>query len=709
MIHSESENQTIGKQSQKYSPKSSLWKIGLIQTILLSLLGIIAVRLVYLQLVIKNDLQLQARRQYESRIELKPKRGAIYDVNNLALASSAISYSYAIDPKTAVNPEQVARIAAFVSGDSASVWLEKIKSCKTSFLWLFRGRETPIPELETLLRQGVIRIVEPRRRYPFREIGGQVVGTANVDNIGVSGVEVVADSLLRGKPGYAVMLRDGRGTIRSALDVSNSPPSNGANIIVTLDMRLQQIAEYELRKGIETSQASSGIVIAIEPSTGEIRAICSYPTFDPTSTSKLLSDATRIRGISDMYEPGSTFKIVASAALLEEKMIAPSDSVYAENGVYRVGNFEVKDTHPLGMITFRQALEQSSNIVFAKETMKIPDGKFYKYARDFGFGVLSGIDLPGEISGVLKKPRQFDKTSKMFMGYGYELSASALQITDAYAALANGGVLMKPYIIKKVISDDGQNVFTAKPQAIRRVVSAATTAALTNMLTGVVENGTGSEAKIAGLEVAGKTGTAQQVVEGIYSKEAYTASFAGFFPAKNPKLVMVIMLDHPKSDIYGGKTAAPIFRKIAERWAGGIGVENAEKQQNQQFSIDSTIVPEVRGIISSGADDILHGNGLRMMKQYDGIVVRQNVQPGIKVRRGSSIIVETRPIMTETSKNFQKQNMTFSKPDVRGISLRRALAILHNSGVMVKATGRGKVVNQIWKSDSSFCTVECKN
>lgn len=704
MIQSATESPEIPKKSGKPAGKTHLWKIGFLQTFLLSLLALIVVRLFYLQIVQSSDLQIQARRQYESRIELKPRRGTIYDRNFKELATTEISYSYAIDPKMGNNPGAIATVLARITKDSASVWQAKIQSCTTSFLWLLRGVSGPIPELDSLKSQGIIRIAEPRRRYSYGSIAGQIIGASNVDNIGISGVELAFDTILRGKPGFAMMLRDGRGSVRSALGVPGSPPANGADVVTTLDIHLQQIAEYELQRGIEDAQAVSGIIVAMEPSTGEIRALCSFPPFDPNASGASLPDATRIHAVSDMYEPGSTFKIVAAAASIEEGVISPADTVDGEGGVYRVGNFEVKDSHPLGKVTFRQALEQSSNIVFAKQVKKIPDGKFYKYARDFGFGVVTGIDLPGEVTGVLKKPKQFDNTTKMFMGYGYELSASALQIANGYSVIANGGVMMKPYIVKQIRSDDGQEYFSAKPQIVRRVISSETAKTLTSMLRGVVERGTGIEARVPGLNIAGKTGTAQQVIEGVYSKQAYTASFVGFFPAESPELVVVIMLDRPQTDIYGGKTAAPIFRRIAERWIGGNGTElSAEKTIATQP--DSAIVPEVRGLSDESAQKLLHTNGLRMKTTTMGIVVRQDLPAGTKVQKGRELTLETQPLHSQSSNN----PLSPLRPDVRGVPVRRALTILHNAGVMVKVFGKGKVVQQTWSGTEKapMCSIEC--
>lgn len=704
MIQSATESPEIPKKSGKSAGKTHLWKLGLLQTSLLCLLALIVIRLFYLQIVRSSDLQIQARRQYESRIELKPRRGTIYDRNGNALATTVMSYSYAIDPKMGSNPAAIAKVLARVTKDSASVWQAKIQSCTTSFLWLLRGVSAQIPELDSLKSQGIIRIEEPRRRYSYGSIAGQIVGASNVDNVGISGVELAFDTILRGKPGFAMMLRDGRGSLRSALGVPGSPPANGADVVTTLDIRLQQIIEYELQRGIEDAQAASGIVVAIEPTTGEIKALCSFPSFDPNAPGASSPDATRIRAVSDIYEPGSTFKIVGAAASIEEGIISPADSVDGEGGSYHVGDFEVKDSHPLGKVTFRQALEQSSNIVFAKQAKKIPDGKFYKYTRDFGFGVVTGSDLPGEITGVLKKPKQFDNTTKMFMGYGYELSASALQIANGYAVVANGGVMMKPYIVKEVRSDDGLEYFSAKPQIVRRVISSETAKTLTDMLRGVVERGTGVEARVPGLNIAGKTGTAQQVIEGVYSKKAYTASFAGFFPAEAPKLVVVIMLDRPQTDIYGGKTAAPIFRRIAERWIGGTGTEVATGKPTTTQP-DSAIVPEVRGLSDENAKQLLHTNGLRMKPMTAGVVVRQDLPPGMKVERGHEIILEAQPFRSQSG----NQQQPLTRPDVRGIPVRRALTILHNAGVMVKVFGNGKVVKQTWSGTEKapVCSLEC--
>lgn len=325
------------------------------------------------------------------------------------------------------------------------------------------------------------------------------------------------------------MKRDAVGNLYPTVEMSDKHIVKGDNVALTLDIELQRIAEYELAEGIMESHAEGGTVIAIHPATGEVLAMASYPTFDPNHNNNILPEAMRLQGITDIYEPGSTFKLITACALIEEGILKPDSKVNGMGGSYRIGNYEIKDSHPMYKMSFSEALEQSSNIVFAKNSDNLSSDKFYKYARDFGFGIFLGIDLPGEVSGILKKPSAFDASTKRFMAYGYELGATALQVVNAYATVANRGIMMRPYVIKSIIDNDGGTIMYNKPQRIRSVISNKTSMIVKDMLCGVVDRGTGQEAKIDGIRIAGKTGTAQQLIDGKYSKQAYTASFAGFF------------------------------------------------------------------------------------------------------------------------------------------------------------------------------------
>jgi cell division protein FtsI (penicillin-binding protein 3) len=473
-----------------------------------------------------------------------------------------------------------------------------------------------------------------------------------------------------------------------------------------------------LAEGIMESHAEGGTVIAIYPSTGEILAMASYPTFDPNHNNNILPEAMRLQGITDIYEPGSTFKLITACAMIEEGILKPDSKVDGMGGTYRIGNYEIKDSHPMYKMSFSEALEQSSNIVFAKNSDNLSSDKFYKYARDFGFGIFLGIDLPGEVSGILKKPSAFDASTKRFMAYGYELGATALQVVNAYATVANRGIMMRPYVIKSIIDNDGGTILYNKPQRIRSVISNKTSVIVKDMLCGVVDRGTGQEAKIDGIRIAGKTGTAQQLIDGKYSKQAYTASFAGFFPADNPKIAMIVMLHRPKTDIYGGKTAAPIFRKIAQKWitASKLPInENLTDQELMQSKlIDSALVPDLRGISVEKAREMVHSIGLRLPRNAEGIIIEQYVPKGFWLKKGTDIPIKTGDaskkktmILTDNSQKNIPGNQI--RPNVKGMSVRRAMSVLHSAGYQVRVIGQGKVIGQVYnKAGKKECILSCE-
>lgn len=697
-------------------------RIALVLLGFLLLYLLVLMRMFYIQIIRASEFQALARRQYEAKITLQPQRGPIYDRNGRVIATTVRSISYAVDARMLRNRQAIAQALALATGDSLEYWSRKVNNAKGSFTWLARGLLAHHPALDTLQDPGLLRINEPRRSYVYGGAGAQVIGLTNIDNKGLAGIELMLDSVLRGKSGTVIMQRDGLGNLRPTVDVPITPALNGKAVQLTLDMELQRIAEFELAAGIEEAQAEGGTVIAIEPSTGEIMAMASYPGFDPNHPGTARPEATRLQGITDMYEPGSTFKLITAAAALEEKIISAEDTVDGMGGMLKIADYEIKDSHPLGRIPFKVALEQSSNIVFAQLSRRIPDDKFYKYARDFGFGILLGIDLPGEVPGLMKKPREFDATTKNFMAFGYQLGATALQMASAYATLANKGVMMRPYVVKAVYTmaeQDKEAVFTAAPQTIRRVISEESATKLTDMLCGVVDQGTGIEARIPGIRIAGKTGTAQQLVDGAYSRQAYTASFAGFFPADNPRIAMLVMLHRPQTDIYGGKTAAPIFRKIAQKWitASQLDFEHTDEDLIRTRALDSALVPDIRGMAVEKARLILLAAGLRPSGSSHGTVFLQDPPAGGWAWKGSTVTISAKlmyappqaTLQDTISQSAKKLQSDPNRPDVKGMTIRRALALLHAAGISVKVNGHGKVKEQIWgKTRKKECIIYCE-
>ncbi len=644
-------------------------------------------RLFWVQVIEGARYREVAKRQYESKVELRAQRGTFFDRNGRDIAGMMNTTSFAADPKVIEDPQLVAQLLATAAGDSAQVYLEKIRTTEGRFVWLARGVNAVLyPDLDTLKDAGLIRVSEPKRNFLYGNVAAQVLGTTDIDNKGLTGLELQYNSELRGESGFVIMQRDGRGRLRPGVNPERKPPRNGNGLKLTIDIELQRVAEQELRRGVRETGAESGTVIAIEPSTGDILAMASMPTFNPNRLDRASSAAIRIRGITDQYEPGSTMKAVTAAALLEEGKVSPNDQVDGHGGTYDIPGHVIRDDHAMGTTTFRIALEQSSNIIFANEAQKLDPRTYYKYVRDFGFGIPTGIDLPGEIRGLLKRPNEFDENTQYFMAYGYELSATAIQVLNAYATIANGGVMMEPRTVLSVISPKGEVLREMAPQKIRRVISEETAATLTDMLVGVVESGTGKNAHIPGVRVAGKTGTAQQLEGGSYSRKAYTASFVGYYPADDPQVCMIVMLDKPRTSIYGGSTAAPIFRRIVQKTMTMLDLDDRTRTLiAASADADSVAVPDVRGLRLGTADTVLARLGLDLEVDVDtGLIVDQRPGPGTRVERGADIAVSLAAGIPD------------EHPDVRGLTLRRAISILQNAGYQVRVEGSGRVVDQVY-------------
>jgi len=692
----------------------------------LALFSLLLIRIFYVQVIKADEIMKASKGQHMVPVQLQAKRGEILDRNGRVIVANVKATSYAIDITKLKNKKGIAMALYLAIGESPEYWQQKIEQGTGQYTLLARDVTARHPMLDTIKDPGFIRQPTYKRSYVYGSGAAQVVGFTDTEKKGLAGLELMLDSLLRGVDGKTFMRRDAVGNLFYSHEIPVLAPIDGHSTMVSLDIELQRIAEYELSEGIRTSQAEGGTVIAIEPSTGEILAMASWPTFDPHDRKSATPDAIRLRGITDMFEPGSTFKLVTACAALEEGIIKPESMVNGMNGSLKIGDYEIKDSHPIGKVRFTEALEQSSNIVFAKLSDRIDDFKFYKYSRDFGFGIVLGIDFPGEVAGILKKPKQFSNTTKKFMAYGYELGATALQMVNAYSTIANGGIMMRPFLVKKVLGPDGDVIAETKVQRIRTVLSQRTAKVMTSMLTRVVEFGTGKEAQISGLPIAGKTGTAQQLVNGQYSKQDYTASFVGFFPADAPKIAMIVMLHKPKASIYGGTTSAPIFKKIAQKWitASRIPVSDIEESNAllRKRVQDSSIIPDLRGLSLENAKELLHGLGLRIKGPSEGTIISQSKKPGTWLEKGRHVEVQTNSMSDgeSQSKSFviNQSNMKIPDtkqkspiklkpmPDVRGMSVRRALSVLHSSGYTARLVGKGKVVSQLKsKSDPKECVL----
>lgn len=687
-------------------PKEAWGRILILKISLILFFGVIAARLVQIQIVDSSKYKEIARHQYESPVKLPAARGNIYDRSGNILVSNTMYVSFAADPKiVGENADIVAEKFAQTFGKMKSFYLKKLQTPKR-FVWLER-RAAPVFSQKLLVEkmEGVIALNEWKRLYHYDGVAGQLLGFTDIDNNGLSGMELQMDKELRGRDGYVILQRDGLGRQRPAVDYPRVEPVNGNNVVLTIDLAYQSIAEEELKKGVERSQAESGLVVMLDPRTGEILAMAQYPQINPNDFTKCDFKDQRLRSVTDMFEPGSLFKIVTASAALEHHIVKLDQKFFAEHGEYRVPLVGrkvriIRDAHDYDWLTFQEAMEVSSNIVMAKVSNEIGAERFYQSATDYGFGVTTGVDLPGEVRGELKPPEQWSGTTLNTISYGYEVGVTPLQVVCAYAAVANKGIKTKPYIVKKVINESEEEIRETKPQMVQRVVSEETTRRLTEFFEGVVERGTATSAKISGVRIAGKTGTSKRFQNGRYEEGNYTSSFVGYFPADDPEIVCLVMLDNPSMGGYfGGVISAPIFKAIGEKIINtpnsfpmkqqGILLSKGKSPQTERHGEELHVVPDVTNIKFEVAKKILEQYNFSLETLGEGeLVLRQVPAPGETLGPG-----QTFKLFLTADNSPMASNYTIM-PNLQGLSVRRAVNRLILNKLDVTVTGSGVVLAQ---------------
>ncbi len=525
-----------------------------------------AARLFFIQLFQSKFLSGIANKQHNLFVELEPRRGAIYDCNLKPLAVNISTDSLYASPSgmTARDKETAIKKLMPILNVNYSYLKERLGR-KKAFVWLARKITPEQGEaVKKLNLKGIGFIKESKRCYPNRYLASHIIGFAGLDNTGLEGLELYSDKYLKGEPGWAVMLRDAR---QRKLDIYDRmvSPRDGQDLVLTVDEVIQYIAERELEKAFKQYHAKGASIIVMDPYTGKILAMANRPTFDLEGFSAADKDSKRNRALCDLFEPGSVFKIVTLSAAIEEKKVSEEDRFFCENGAYRVANHILHDHQKHGWLTFREIIEESSNIGTTKVAQILGPDIVYKYVKLFGFGAKLGVDMPGEISGISKEPRLWSKTSIGAVPIGQEVGVTALQLACAISAIANGGQLMQPYIINEIRDKQGQTIKKFSPTVIRKVISPDTAARVRKVLTGVVEHGTGRMAKLEGFfSAAGKTGTAQKLEpDGSYSHDNFVASFIGFAPAEEPLLAIAVIVDDPRPVYFGGVVSAPVFKSVA--------------------------------------------------------------------------------------------------------------------------------------------------
>ncbi len=635
-------------------------RINFLCYFLIALFLIVLVRSYHLQVVQSKKLSALAERQIQRIMPLEPRRGILYDRKREEMAITMEVDSVFAQPDKITNADSVALRIAPILGKKPEILIKKLKEDKP-FVWLERGvTSDQRVAIERLNLDGVDFLKEAKRFYPQAGgIAAHVIGFAGVDSKGLEGVELGYDEFIRGEPGYILISKDARGRPISAENLQFRHSEEGCEIVMTLDKNIQYIVEKELKKAIQSRAAKGGLAVVINPRTGEILAMAVQPSFDPNQFSSIPAYLRKNRSITDTFEPGSTFKVFLLAAALEERVAAPSDVFFCENGVLTVGGRVIHDVHKYGWLSLGEIVKFSSNIGASKVGRKLGRVKFYQYLKGFGFGGKTGIDLPGEVSGFLPPAPYWSEVGLANISFGQGVSLTALQLTTALSAIANGGLLMKPHVVRAVLGHQGHILKENRPKVLRRVISPETAKTVTSILKTVMEEGgTGKAAAPSGYEAAGKTGTAQKALpNGRGYSDKRVGSFIGFAPAENPQIVISVIIDEPRGVSYGGVVAAPAFKAIAEQVLPLMGVypkgiaylsrADIQNMPDQGKEIVSSAPVKEDGLVEPGIMPDFSGQTMRQVLQTakkldlhlkfvgSGRAVAQTPPPG-QVLQGSS-------------------------------------------------------------------------
>ena len=595
--------------SSAMDPRTVKWiriRVIMLACMLVPMFSGLFYRAVSLQIFDGKKLESLARDQYLREVTLPGRRGAIYDRRGAALAASVDVDSIYVDPSELTDlKKDSAALANAIKAEPAKV-LATLSASK-HFAWVKR-RASPGEALavKALGLPGIGFTKEARRFYPQRELAAHLIGFSGMDGEGLEGVELALDAMLKGKPQSVAGFRDARGRAAIIEGTIPSEELEGSSVTLTIDRAVQYLTEKALADAVTKANAQAGSAVVLDPATGEILALANVPTFNPNEPARYQKQALRNRALSDQFEPGSTFKLFTISGALEEKAVKATSTFYCEKGRYQIGRHAIHDHGGYADLDVGKILQVSSNIGTAKIAEKLGRERLQAYQKAFGFGEKPNTGLSGEAKGQLPFPRA--DISLATESFGQGVTASAVQIAAGVGAIANGGVLMHPYLVSKVVDPDGEVVLLRGPEKIRQVISRATSQEMLRLMRLVVEKeGTAPLARMDEYEVAGKTGTAQKVdpVTGSYSVDKRTASFVGVVPADAPRLVILVVIDEPKGDVYGGLVAAPAFKEIAQGALAHLGVPPSKplvaKADGKDRKEPEKVVQESRNPALAGA------------------------------------------------------------------------------------------------------------
>ncbi|HUJ32026.1 MAG TPA: penicillin-binding transpeptidase domain-containing protein [Candidatus Acidoferrum sp.] len=636
-------------------------------------------RLSYLQLFCYSEYFAKAQRQQQRVFEISPMRGTIYDRRGRELAVSMPMDSVFADPAEITDAEMVARLLSRVLTVPADDLETKIREAHTPVRLARKLSPETVQRIDDMNLKGVFFQKENRRVYPQRSLAAHVLGYVDVDEKGLGGIELALDKQIRGRPGKMMVMADGRRRWYDRMEAAADP---GASVVLTIDETIQYIAEKELARAIAETHAIHGTVVIQDPNTGELLAVANWPTFDPNNAGSYSDDVRMDRAVAAAYEPGSTFKVITMTGAIENGVATPNDLVDCQMGSIVLAGRVIHDHKAYGILSVRQILEDSSDVGSIKIALRLGAPRFYDTIRQFGIGQATGIELPGENRGLLRTLDNWTPSSIGSIAMGQEVSATPIQVISAISAIANGGMLYPPHIVREI---DGTDVPPRSRPEPRRATDPRTAAALRGMMEGVILDGTGKNfAELDGYTAGGKTGTAQKIdpATGRYSRTEYMASFAGFAPINDPAVTILVVLDSPVGGHEGNATAGPVFKRIAEQVLSYMDVphdvpspSNTETAKNIRASQrplarpvaktdatearfeaavamknrgrsaptvafgspDSIVVPDLSGQTVRGVTEACSRLGLAPSLIGTGVAVEQSPEAGTSVLRGSRI------------------------------------------------------------------------
>jgi cell division protein FtsI (penicillin-binding protein 3) len=620
---------------------------------------LVVLRAFHIQILGVRGIQERSARQYCVNIPLVPMRGAILDRLGNELAVSVATKSIFIQPAKLKTTNSVAELLSRRVSRPVSE-IRKLLSSEKSFLWV--RRQMPSSAAEEAVREireavgngkgggddGIGIVEEPKRFYPNRELASSLLGFTDLDSVGIEGVELSLDKYLRGERAFLMCERDARGRVIVPSTTPVGVSSAGSSVSLTIDRNVQHVAESELRDAVARYGARGGTALVMQPKTGEILAMATSPTYNPNAVAGAIPEARKNHALTDSFEPGSTFKVFTLAAALEMGSVKTSEKIFCENGSYRYAGRVLHDAHGKGWLTVPEVLKYSSNIGASKISERMDPERFHDTIRSFGFGTKTGIELVGEVGGILPPRSGFKGIRRATVSFGQGISVTPIQMATAMSSVVNGGKVMKPYIVREIRDPEGKVVYRGEPKELRRVLSPKTSEQMREMMGRVVqEDGTGTQARIKGFLVGGKTGTAQKVEFGTgkYSPNKRVSSFIGFLPLQDPELMILVVIDEPKGQVYGGVVAAPAFNQIAVKTAYYLGIPPTE--------------PVTRAVAQKEKETLKSG--------------------GVRLTRVSTEASESAMVM----------------PDLRGLSMGRVVDVMGRYSVKLDLVGTGVARQQV--------------